>query len=1718
MGINEFTGSPAAGTRRAPIAIVGIGCRFPGGINGPRTFWRLLQEQTDAIGEIPPDRIDVATYYDPRPALPGKMTSRWGGFLEQIDKFDAAFFGISPREAERMDPQQRLLLELAWESLEDAGQNLDRTDGSAAGVFIGMWLNDYEARLFADPAAADFHMTTGTGRYSASGRLSYFFGFRGPSLTVDTACSSSLVAIHLACRSIWSGECSLALAGGANVILQPQISIAYSQSRMIAPDGRCKFGDAAANGYVRSEGAGIVVLKPVADAVRDGNPIYALIQGSAVNSDGSGSGHLATPARAGQEELLTRAYSDAGISPGRVHYVEAHGTGTIAGDPVEVGALGSVLSSDRPSGAVCYLGSVKTNFGHTEGAAGIAGLIKTALMLKHRMVPASLHAKNLNPAIPWKDYPFVIPRTLTAWPRSSEIAVAGVSAFGIAGTNAHVVLTEAPADQISDKNAGAPVSAFVVPISARSPEALASLAHSYCSMLEDEDTVPLRDLAFTASLRRNHHEHRLTAVSDTRSGVSKLLAAFLRGEQVPGLCAGKTNTDCSRKIVFVCPGQGSQWVGMGRQLAGQEPVFREALLECEQAMRPFVDWSLQEQLRLDPGSPRYRLNEIDVIQPSLLSIEIALAALWRSWGITPDAVVGHSMGEVAAAFVAGALKLEDAMRIICTRSQLLRRVRGNGAMALVALPMEGAEQVVKKFKDRVSAAVSNSPRSTVISGDPAAIGSIVEELQDRNIFCRLVKVDVASHSPQMDSLTEELLQSLNAIEPQAEQTPIYSTVTGNKIEGGALDGAYWTRNLRCPVLFSSAVRRLAENGSAIFIELSPHPILLPSIEETLHDLGAQGYTIPSLERDKDERSTMLASFGRLYTIGFPVDWSRLFPAGGKVVALPSYPWQSRRFWLETRSQGNANGNSVIPQGAQDHPLLGTRLPGMAALPKSILWQTSLGGRFREFLRQHHIEDSVPFPQSIYADMCSAAANAVYGKKLHEISELTIHAPLSLSENADTSIQFILTRTEPDAAKFEVSSLDPSEGSEWKLRVSGKIETVEAEAEWLYELEWKSKPLTDNSLPGQTLHSPQTGRWLIFADGGGVASALAGVLQSRGEDCVLAFAGNSFQVQAPGRFCASPNNPEDIKQLLRAALKPEFKCRGIIYLWGLDSRALDSIGSPASSYALSCDAVLHLLQSLKQMDAEMKWKAKPRIWLVTRGAQAVCSTDSRALSLQQTPLWGLGRVLALEQPDLLGGLVDLPPIGEIDDAPTWLAEELCREILNSDGEDQVALRKDSSYGVRLSRSRSGALKKRELTVVADATYLVTGGLGGLGLHLAQWLVEQGGRHLVLTGRTGLPGRSAWESIGPDTELGKRIAAVRALEKDGAEILIVKADVADEQEMSELWKKLEQQPYPLRGIIHAAGVANPRSLAEMTPNEAHKTMRPKINGAWLLHQLVQCGDSASRLDFFVLFSSAASQLGAQDMGAYAAANHFLDALAHYRRARGLPALCVNWGWWDSPGLVSDQTAAIFRRAGLKTLPPKQALNALAYLLETDVTQATVANIDWNSFRSVFEAKKKRPLLEYITIERHIQSETETGPKENAHTLLSHIQEAPSAEKRHLLHDYILAQVATILGFKSAEGVNPRQGFFKMGMDSMMTVQLRNRLETSLSCALPPTVAFEYPTVESLTDFIADDVIKLNGNAGASIAPVREELQPISEPEEELSEDDLADLLTRKLEQIR
>ena len=987
-----------------PIAIVGIGCRFPGA-DGPDEFWHLLANGVDAIREVPPERWNLDELYDADPAATGKMNTRWGGFLSNVDRFDAAFFGISPREAAHVDPQQRLLMEVAWQAMEDAGLPAETLRGQRVGVFIGMASYDYGSLQLQHPEEiSNGYANTGSALSIAANRLSYLFDFRGPSVVLDTACSSSLVAAYYACQSLRNGESRVALAGGVNVILSPTVTIGFSKLQAMAPDGRCKAFDARANGYVRGEGAGIVVLKPLTQAVEDGDRIYAVIRGGAVNQDGRTNG-LTAPNGLSQEALVREACSNAGIRPSELQYVEAHGTGTPLGDPIELNALGAALASGRPRESRCAVGSVKTNVGHLEAAAGVAGLIKLALSLERRQLPPSLHFEKPNPFIRFDVLPLRVVTRLEPWPAESLPARGGISAFGFGGTNVHLILEERP-PRVGHDAARKDDDIHILPISARSHEGLLSLSRAYVGLLNDpENTQPLVDLCATAAVRRDHHEFRLAVVATSRSDMAAKLASFLKGENPRDVESGRKIASRRRKVAFVFPGQGSQWLGMGREMARREPVFAEAIEKCAIAFADHVEWSLIAELAATPEESR--LHEVDVIQPAIFAIQVALAELWRSWGIKPDAVVGHSMGEVAAAHIAGALSLEDAARIICRRSRLARRTSGRGAMAVVELSLARSTEILAGYEDSLAVAVNNSPTSTVLSGDTVALEEILVGLERDGVFCRRVNVDYASHSPQMDPLREDLLAMLEGLAPRRTKVPLYSTVTEKVATGTDLGPTYWVRNLREPVLFAGVVEKLLSDGIELFLEISPHPILLPAIQQCLLHLQKDGKALASLRREESERKSLYSTLASLFAVGKPVEWTRLYSPTAEFVPLPTYPWQRERFWFDDQSPASSSAGRSTRK--TKNPLIGEHIRS-ATGSATHLWQRDLSADAFPFLKDCRVRGQIEVSAAACLEMALEAAREALGDEApFSIDRVQFNSPIRLAEGHGRPVQVVLTQ-------------------------------------------------------------------------------------------------------------------------------------------------------------------------------------------------------------------------------------------------------------------------------------------------------------------------------------------------------------------------------------------------------------------------------------------------------------------------------------------------------------------------------------------------------------------------------------------------------------------------------------------------------------------------------------------------------------------------------------
>ncbi|MFC0597434.1 type I polyketide synthase, partial [Streptomyces palmae] len=909
MTVSDATPNPA----NLPVAVVGIACRLPGAPDAA-AFWQLLRDGRDAITDVPADRWRTTgsatgsdeALFDPDPTAPGTIATRRGGFLdqEQISHFDPGFFGISPREAAAMDPQQRLILELSWHALEDAGILPDRLQDSRTGVVMGVITDDYATlQRRGDLAALNRHSVTGLHRSMIANRVSYTLGLRGPSLTVDAGQASALVAVETACEQLRRGETTLALAGGVNLNLAPEGSVALTKFGGLSPDGTCYTFDERANGYVRGEGAGVVVLKPLHAALADGDPIYCVIRGGAVNNDGGGE-NLTTPHQPAQEDVLRRAYENAGVDPAVVQYVELHGTGTKAGDPVEAGALGTVLGAARPADAPLLVGSAKTNVGHLEGAAGIVGLIKAALCLRHREFVPSLNFQAPNPRIPLDRLNLRVNTRLVPWdePADHHPRTAGVSAFGMGGTNCHLVLTEAPAAPEAPAASPVPAEAGesalpVVPwvVSGKSAAALRAQAERLASFVGERPEVPLADVGVSLARTRSVFEHRAVVLGADRAGLLENLAALAEGRDASGVVRGVAGA--GERCVFVFPGQGSQWVGMGAALLDSSPVFAERVAECAAALSAFVDWSLVDVLRGVEGAAS--LERVDVVQPALWAVMVSLAEVWRSYGVEPAGVIGHSQGEIAAAAVAGALSLEDAALVVALRSKALLALSGLGGMVSVSLPHEAVSERLERWGARLSVAAVNGASSVVVSGDVEALEELLAECEREEIRARRIPVDYASHSAHVERIEGELREVLAGITPRTSTVPFYSTVAAEAIDTAVLDADYWYRNLRQTVRFDETVRALLADGHQVFIEASAHPVLTVGIEQTAEDADVPATAVGSLRREEGGLDRFLTSLAEAQVAGAPVDWGTVFEGtGARRTALPGYAFQRRHYWLD----------------------------------------------------------------------------------------------------------------------------------------------------------------------------------------------------------------------------------------------------------------------------------------------------------------------------------------------------------------------------------------------------------------------------------------------------------------------------------------------------------------------------------------------------------------------------------------------------------------------------------------------------------------------------------------------------------------------------------------------------------------------------------------------------------------------------------------------------
>jgi len=1783
--------NPMTDTSVEPIAVIGIGCRFPGA-KDPESFWQLLSNGVDMIKEVPEDRWNKHAFYHPDPSVPGKSISYWGGFLENIDQFDPFFFGISPIEAKYMDPQQRLLLELSYEALDDAGQIQKNLANSKTGVFIGISLNEYSQLQLDDPSMITSHSGTGNALSIAANRISYFFNFHGPSMAIDTACSSSLTAVHLACQSIRSGECKMALAGGVNIILTPVHSIAFTKAGVLAPDGRCKTFDASANGYVRGEGGGVIVLKSLSSALADGDPIHSLILGSAIGQDGRTNGLMA-PSQEGQEQMLREAYKAAGILPGNVQYVEAHGTGTLLGDSMEAKALGKVIGIDRKEGP-CPIGSVKTNIGHLEAAAGIAGLIKVILSLKHRTIPPSLHYHSPNPHIPFDELNLCVNDKLKQVTQGSDPIVAGVSSFGFGGTNMHVIVSEATNNQIEiDTKQVVSDSSIchLLPLSANSPEALYSLAGSFMELLSSDSSIAANDIYYAASARRSQYDYRMAIIGNSKEELYTNLQAFLTEEHNADVFIGDKSLRREPKIAFVFSGQGGQWYGMGHELLKQEPVFYKAIEKIDRLIREKFSWSLIDELSAEKTISR--LNEIDVVQPALFAIQVALAELWQSWGIRPDAVVGHSMGEVASAYIAGILSLEDAIKIVCSRSQLLKQLCGKGSMMVTELSAVQAKEVLNGYDKEIAIAVFNSPSSTVLSGDTEIINKVKESLDRQNLFCKLVNVDVASHSPQIDHLRADMYKVLEGLDPQSPRLPIYSTVTGARANDLSFDADYWIDNLRKPVLFSHAIGQLLDDGYSTFIEIGPHPVLLSSIQQSLKAHHNKIRLIPSMRRDEPEYKVILGSLAALYIQGFSIDWKKLYPNGGKHVNLPVIPWQRQHYWIERKSAGSKN---LWHSNKNYHPMLGERM-NLANAPSTYIWQIVFDEAMLNMLQDHQIENDIVFPAAGYIEMALQAAKEISLDHTHELSDFVIKESMILQKGKPRSIQVIVSAKDDNDFLFNVYSQTTTE-EHWILHASanfipeqeadhltalngtslniirqqsdsqftaeefyqtlqlhgiqygpafqviqqiwskgdeslglirlpealqyghdvyqihptlldgclqvlaatqtnssehdlciptgckcirffsrpGKIITshvilhsepgsgadvlhadiklsdsngqpvaelidfrlqrtsrrirnlLSQKDTWLYRLQWQVQK--------QPAVSPVTFQkvkhWLIFADEQGYGEELAMQLKASGDHCDLLLFKETFK--------NSENFQEDffikiIEKCLKDIPSPLY---GIIHCWSLSTprSSADRSVTEDEMQLPGCNSVLYLVKSLAKRLAVM-----PNLFLVTRDAQSVNSDEP--IAIEQSALWGLGKVISFELPELKCIRIDLDGKQSVEET----IPDLIKQISEDDHEDQIAFRGGRRFVLRLLPFKTSS-HTQSFSLSPDSTYLVTGGLGALGIRTAKWMVQRGARHLALLGRSD-----------PSALV---MSIIDQMRYEGIEVFIAKTDVSDKDQLKNVIDTIKNRMPMLRGVVHAAGVLDDGSILNLNEHRMKKVMAPKVDGTWNLHHATL----DRPLDFFVLFSSAVSVLGSPGQANYAAASSYLDAMAHYRRHLGLPAISINWGPWAEVGLAAETFEKLKEGESLnqhliKVIKIDQGLKILEQLIMESTPQVMVLPFDLKNLIELYPTAAGIPFLSEVGgNETHVARmyarpnlrQEYVAPRNEIEIKLTELW-------RHTLH---------------IDRVGVQDSFFELGGDSVLAAQTLSLVQKNFGIRISPQDAFKAFTIERLAAMLEAEIL--------------------------------------------
>ncbi|MTD72405.1 type I polyketide synthase [Flavobacterium sp. LC2016-13] len=1749
-----------------PIAVIGMACKLPGKVNNTEDFWQLLLDKKNGIVDIPADRWNIDDFYDENLSVPGKMCVRKGGFIDDIDLFDAQFFGISPIEAEALDPQQRILLQTTLQAIESAGIPTEKLKGSLSSVFIGIASPEYIQQRAATKQyhLMDVYDVTGNTPCTAAGRISYNFDLKGSNLALDTACSSSLAAIHLACNSLHNGESDLAIAGGVNLMLEPNAHIIFSKMGALSPEGECRSFDANANGFVRSEGCGVVLLKRLKDAERDGDNILAVIKGSALNQDGKSNGLIA-PNGLAQQEVLKSALLKANMTPSEIDYIETHGTGTPLGDPIEIEAINRVYGKDRINKNTLHIGSVKTNVGHLESASGITSFIKAVLSLKNRCIPANLNFKTPSPHIEWMDF-VKVPIETTKYNIVDKPMAVGVSAFGFSGTNAHVILEEY---KTKTNNSEDSLKNHIVFLSAKTDKSLLDIATRYKIFLKTNSQISLSDFSYTTGIGRSHFAKRLAIITSSTSDCLVQLDQLQNPKNESIVISGLFPESTKLITSFLYNGQGTQYPGMGKELYHSQPVFKAAVDECieyidKEIEFSFLDLLLGENIKQD-------LNQTEWAQPAIFIIEYALTKLWEYWGIKPNYILGHSIGEYAAACYSGIFSLQDALKLITARGKLMEGLKNPGKMISIVANEEKARIIIDRF-EQVSIAAINGDESVVLSGDAKQIDEIIS-IHGEQIKMKPLNVSHAFHSPLMKPMLEEFSKLCKTITYNNTSTiQIISSVTGKIITNEMSTSDYWVDHVIKTVKFKKGLEMLVSLGANVFLEIGADAVL-SGLSKTKVDQKSS-LVITSLKKNRNNNESILFALAQLYVNGANVFWQNFYQhTKNSKISIPTYPFQTKRYWLEN----NIDKEIGIHNKPNEHPLLGSKRK-LAGSINTYIWEQQFNLRSISYLCDHKIENTIIFPAACYTEMAVSAVKELSSQKHIELNSIKFEKVFILKDEEIYELQ-MQVKKEDNNFHFSIYSrtLRKEKDSEWVFRMSGMAITKEDTKQsvtldidaikkrslrqlsgaafyadwyksgnhwentfkgvseiWIGKDEILSFSKTPVDIVGQMkdYHSHPAlmdicGQLLAAGIEGTKESAFVGkgigavkIHDHLSGDAFWSYAkilnndtinrkligdvqvfNSAVELVAETtnvefEFIGSQSNEIKIEQwihevewidmdIISEAIEQKdswlifdraktlgAKLFSSVNQHGLNAIVIEEVERlktciennqkiiyiPQNIIGESSDYLNEIYLIIQEIEIIIKtitdYNGEAiKLWVITRGAWSYSAEEK----LLHATLWGFVKSLELENEKIWGGIIDI----ENSNSEKFNFEQILSLICREQKEKQILIGENSIQVPRLRKAKITP-PSNELKFRKDATYMITGGLGDLGLLTAEWMIKMGARRLILTSRNGLPSRNKWKDIDSLSKIGNKINAVKKLELNGAHIEILKLDVADEKKISTWYDEYCSASFPpIKGVIHAAGNVSYTPFGESNAQKAIEQLSPKILGVINLDKILN-----DNLDFFIMYSSASAILASPGLNIYAAANSFMDALALSRTNRGLKTLSINWGAWSDTGLVNE--ALKNQKSSYKIMnliSPSQGMSALELVWNSSLGRLAVLPVDWSSWTTLFPSSANMPffneVIEFINPIRDDNSEWVDFLNE-----FNGNQEATVLE----IEKYLIQKISVLLRLDKGD-ISTHISLAEYGLDSMMAIELKNKIETNLKVILSMVDLIQGPSINELAMIIAE-----------------------------------------------